>query len=111
MVVVGGGIAGLTATYEARKLADRAGLELETTILEAGPRVGGKLFTERKGAVALEWGADSFVAAKSGARELANELGLEVVPPGPRARRAYVLLRGEDRKSTRLNSSHRCTSY
>ena len=38
MVVVGGGIAGLTAAYEARKLADRAGLELETTILEAGPQ-------------------------------------------------------------------------
>ena len=91
MVVVGAGIAGLAGAYEARKLADAAGLPLEITILESEPRAGGKIFTERIDGLPFEWGPDSFVASKPAARELATELGLDLLAPAPQAERAYVL--------------------
>src|SRR3954463_13437231 len=89
MVVVGGGIAGLAAAYE----ATRAGAEV--TILEAEERVGGKLRTESIDGTALEWGPDSFVASKPAAAELARELGLELAAPSPAASSAYLLVGGE----------------
>src|SRR5919198_662846 len=91
MVVVGAGIAGLAGAYEARKLAALSGLPLEVTILEGEPRAGGKVFTERIDGMALEWGPDSFVAAKPEALELASELGLELLAPSPEAGRAFVV--------------------
>jgi protoporphyrinogen/coproporphyrinogen III oxidase len=93
LVVVGGGIAGLSAAWEARHVADERGLSLEITLLEQEPRVGGKILTERAEGIALEWGPDSFLASKPAARELAEELGLALVRPLDSARRAFVLKR------------------
>jgi protoporphyrinogen/coproporphyrinogen III oxidase len=94
LVVVGGGIAGLSAAWEARRVADERGLSLEITLIEREPRVGGKILTERAEGIALEWGPDSFLASKPAARELADELGLGVIHPLDSARRAYLLTRG-----------------
>ena len=41
VVVVGGGIAGLTALYRIRQQSP----ETETILLEASPRIGGKILT------------------------------------------------------------------
>jgi len=95
LVVVGGGIAGLSAAWEARRLATERGLALDITVLERDARVGGKLMTERAEGIALEWGPDSFLASKPAARELAEGLGLSLVRPLDSARRAYLLQRGE----------------
>ena len=95
LVVVGAGIAGLVAAYEARTIAGRTGIDLHTTILEAEPRAGGKLFTEHEGGTALEWGPDSFLASKPAARELAEVLGLELVQQLPESMRAFLLLDGD----------------
>ena len=94
LVVVGGGIAGLTAARTARKESAAAGLDVGITVVEAADRLGGKLWTERVDGAALEWGPDSFLASKPEARELARELGLEVVPVQPAAARAFLLLSG-----------------
>ena len=94
-MVVGGGIAGLAAAWEARRLATEHDLELKITLLEASERFGGKLRTERDEGIALEWGPDSFLASKPAARELAAELGLELVEPLASARRAYLLTGGD----------------
>ena len=79
VVVVGGGVAGLTAAYRLTLAADAPAV----TVLEAGPRVGGKLGTARVGDLELEAGADSFLARKPWAVELCRELGLgkDLVPP------------------------------
>ena len=95
LVVVGGGIAGLSAAWEARRLAAERGEDVQITVLEAEPRAGGKLWTEQADGISLEWGPDSFLASKPAARELAEELGLELVEPLPNARRAYLLSGGE----------------
>jgi oxygen-dependent protoporphyrinogen oxidase len=81
VVVVGGGITGLTAAY--RLAGHSNGRPLEVTILEASSRLGGKIRTAELAGMQVEEGADSFVVRKPWAVELARELGLEnelVVP-------------------------------
>jgi oxygen-dependent protoporphyrinogen oxidase len=94
LVVVGGGIAGLAATRAARRDAPDA----EVTVLEAADRLGGKIRTELVGGAALEWGPDSFLASKPWARDLAADLGLDLVPMQPAAARAFLLLDGRLRR-------------
>jgi oxygen-dependent protoporphyrinogen oxidase len=70
VVVVGGGVTGLVA---ARDLL-QAGVDV--AIVEASPRLGGKVQTERVDGFVVEGGPDSFVAGKQTVLELADELGL-----------------------------------
>ncbi|MHB8892477.1 MAG: protoporphyrinogen oxidase [Candidatus Limnocylindrales bacterium] len=70
VLVVGGGITGLVA---ARALA-RDGIPV--TLAEAGPRLGGKVATERVDGFTIEHGPDSFLATRPAAISLARELGL-----------------------------------
>lgn len=81
IVVIGGGIAGLsTAWYLQKSQAD--GVNLRYTVLEQTDRWGGKVLTEQVEDVApepfiVEGGPDSFLAAqKPWAMQLAKELGL-----------------------------------
>ncbi|HEU4513660.1 MAG TPA: protoporphyrinogen oxidase [Nocardioidaceae bacterium] len=73
VVVVGGGITGLTAAY--RLLRSRP--DVAVTLVEAAPRLGGKIVTEHVDGFAVEGGPDSLVTFKPQAVALARELGLE----------------------------------
>ncbi len=95
LVIIGGGIAGLAAARQARAQAAAARSTLRITLLEASPQLGGKLRTIEADGVPLELGADSFLAAKPAAADLARDLGLELMAPGPLASRTYLLLGGE----------------
>jgi protoporphyrinogen oxidase len=44
-VVVGGGVCGLAAAHALLRRAAEAGLPLDLTVVEAGPRFGGKIVT------------------------------------------------------------------
>jgi protoporphyrinogen/coproporphyrinogen III oxidase len=82
LVIVGGGIAGLSAAWYAQQEARRQGVELQLTVLESSNRWGGKIYTEGAdgngdGALILEMGADAFLTRKPWALVLARELGLE----------------------------------
>lgn len=72
VIVVGGGIAGLTAAY---RLSKAPGLEVE--LLEASPRAGGAIATTREHGCLLEHGPDCFLAIKPAGVALCSELGLE----------------------------------
>jgi protoporphyrinogen/coproporphyrinogen III oxidase len=84
VVVIGGGISGLTTAYRL------AAAGVDVTVHEASDRPGGKLATTQVGDLRLETGADSFVARKPWAVDLCRELGLagELVSPG--AKGAYL---------------------
>jgi oxygen-dependent protoporphyrinogen oxidase len=71
-VVVGGGIAGLSAAWELR---DR-----DVLLLEAGDRLGGRLRSDRRGEYRLNYGAHLFPAPGSLVASMADECGLETVP-------------------------------
>ena len=70
VLVVGGGITGLVA---ARALALDG---IPVALAEAGPRLGGKVATERVDGFTIEHGPDSFLATRPAAISLARELGL-----------------------------------
>ena len=81
VIVIGGGITGLTAAYEIQRRGHRA------IVLEASPRAGGLILTEHADGFTIEAGPDSLLASKPAAIDLARELGLEermqtVRPPG-----------------------------
>ncbi|MBF4764152.1 protoporphyrinogen oxidase [Nocardioides islandensis] len=78
-VVVGGGIAGLTA---ARELA-AAGREV--VVLEGSPRIGGKLLTAEVAGVSVDVGAESMLARRPEGMGLAREVGLGLVHPASTA--------------------------
>jgi oxygen-dependent protoporphyrinogen oxidase len=89
VLVVGGGITGLAA---ARSLSLSG---VTVTLLEAGPRLGGKVATERVDGFLLEHGPDSFLATRPAAVRLARELGLGDDLVGTRDPRAvYIRHRG-----------------
>lgn len=85
MVVVGGGIAGLTAAHALR---DR-----DVVVLEAGERAGGRILSEPRGEVWLNFGAHVFGGRESASGRLLEQLGVRVEPvPG---RLAAVSLNGK----------------
>lgn len=76
VVVVGGGISGLSAAYYVQTKAAASGVTIATTLLEASPRFGGKISTLRQDGFVIEGGPDSFLTQKPWALELCRELGL-----------------------------------
>ena len=95
IAVIGGGISGLVAAYDLAK-ARRAGASIEEYLVEAGPRLGGALRTERVSGCLVEAGADSFLTEKREAAELCRELGLgdELVGSNDAQRGTHILHRG-----------------
>jgi oxygen-dependent protoporphyrinogen oxidase len=85
VVVVGAGITGLTAAYE----LTRRGVPV--AVLEASPRAGGLIRTERADGFTIEAGPDSLLAAKPAGLELVRELGLEADVLRVRTPGAFVL--------------------
>lgn len=93
VIVVGGGITGLTTAYELSKRG------LSVAVLEAAARTGGLIRTDRVDGFTIEAGPDSVLVSKPAALELAHELGLGdevqyVRTPGAfvlRGRRLYRL--------------------
>ncbi len=88
VVVVGGGIAGLTAAY---LLAEDP--TLDVLLLEGSPRVGGKLRLAEVAGVTVDVGAEAMLNRRPEGVELARELGLEIVHPTSASSRLWT--RGE----------------
>jgi oxygen-dependent protoporphyrinogen oxidase len=95
IVVIGGGITGLTAAYYLQKQIDGKDLPWRITLLEKSDRFGGKIHTERVGDLLIERGADSFLARKLPIIQLIQDLGIEneLVGTNPATRRNYILHR------------------
>jgi oxygen-dependent protoporphyrinogen oxidase len=88
VVIVGGGISGLSTAHAVLELDPSA----ELVLLEQAPRVGGSIITERPAGFILDAGPDSWVATKPQATALAKRLGLddELIGTIPENRRALI---------------------
>jgi len=91
VVVIGGGISGLTAAYRLSIASE----PLDVTLVEASPRLGGKIRTTSFGGVPVDEGADAFLARVPWAVDLCRELGLDDRLISPSGEGAFLLSRGK----------------
>ncbi|MCU1395408.1 MAG: hemY [Ilumatobacteraceae bacterium] len=91
VVVVGGGITGLTAAYRLTKTAPDA----HVVLLEAGDRLGGKIHSSPFAGIAgLDEAADAFLTRVPWAMALVKELGIDGELTSPAAASANVWWNG-----------------
>lgn len=94
-VVIGGGIAGLSAAYYLHKNASQQAMPFSIHVYEQSQDFGGKISTERLDGFVIEGGPDTFVTTKPWAVELCRELGIADSLQGtnPRLKKTYILHR------------------
>lgn len=77
VVIVGGGITGLTTAYYLQQKAKAQNEQLDIVLIEASLRLGGKIHTVRKNGFIIERGPESFFDTDSSIRSLARDLNIE----------------------------------
>lgn len=89
ILVVGGGISGLTIAYRLQQLLPIADIE----VWEANQRLGGAVWTETENGFTIEHGPNGFLDNKSSLLNLAHELGLgpRLIPGSEAARKNRFL--------------------
>lgn len=95
VVIVGGGITGLSAAFYMQKEAREKGLPLDVLLVEASNRLGGKIQTVRRDGFIIERGPDSFLIRKKSIGILAEELGIEDELVRNATGQAYIFLNGQ----------------
>lgn len=96
VIIVGGGIVGLSTAYYLQEEARAAGQPLTYTLLEGEPSLGGNIITEHVDGFVVEGGPDCFLSRKPWAAELCRRLGLgdELMDTNDARRKVFVLNRG-----------------
>ncbi|MGA2643819.1 MAG: protoporphyrinogen oxidase [Candidatus Sulfotelmatobacter sp.] len=94
IAIIGGGISGLTAAFTLEEQR-RAG-EIEYSLYESSPRLGGVLRTENVDGCLVEAGPDSFITEKPWAADLCRRLGLgdQLIGSIDADRKTYIFVRG-----------------
>lgn len=93
VVIIGGGITGLAAAHRVLERSRELGRQIDLTMLDAGPRVGGIVQTHERAGFLLESGPDSFISEKPAAVELAKRLGIEshLIETNDDHRRSFIV--------------------
>ncbi|HKR02355.1 MAG TPA: protoporphyrinogen oxidase [Pyrinomonadaceae bacterium] len=96
IVVIGGGISGLAAAHRLSEQSAQSKNPPEIILLEASPRTGGVIRTERRDGFLLEGGPDSFISEKPEGIELAQRIGLssKLIETSPTHRRSFIVRKG-----------------
>lgn len=94
IAIIGGGISGLSAAFHLEK-ARAAGAPLEYALIEAAPRLGGSMFSERVDGCLIEGGPDSFLTEKPWASQLCRELGIDgsLIGSNDHLRKTYIVVK------------------
>jgi protoporphyrinogen/coproporphyrinogen III oxidase len=95
VMVIGGGITGLSAMYELNKWKKEHSSDVRLILAEGSRELGGKLKTKRDSSFLMEEGADSLVARKVTEMSFIKELGLEKEVVYNTAGRSYIYVDGE----------------
>ena len=96
VIVIGGGITGLSAAHRLAELGSSRNLNLDILLLEKSDRVGGVISTIERDGFTIEEGPDSFITSKPWGLNLSSRLGLdnELIETNRDKRRTFVLLHG-----------------
>ncbi|WP_430787775.1 protoporphyrinogen oxidase [Virgibacillus flavescens] len=101
IVIVGGGITGLSAAYYLQKEIREQNLPYQVKLVEASDRLGGIIRTEKKDGFTIERGPDSFLSRKTPAVKLAAEVGLDDQLVRNSTGQAYILVKNKLHKIPR----------
>ncbi|MBI4445262.1 MAG: protoporphyrinogen oxidase [Acidobacteria bacterium] len=95
--IVGAGISGLAGAYFLQKESRHHNLDLQITLLEKSPDLGGVIRSESVQGLLLEAGPECFISSKTAALRLAEELGLteEIIETRPEGRQVFVVQSGK----------------
>ncbi len=100
VVVLGGGISGLSFAFELQRLAKGAGRALDLTVLERGARAGGKIQSEQAEGFLLEAGPNGYLDSRTAVVDLVQRLGLgeRTLAADEASARRFVILGGRLRE-------------
>ena len=100
VVVVGGGVAGLTVAYELAERSQRLGDGVRVLCLESSDRPGGNIRSERVDGFTCEAGPTGFLDNAPATITLARRLGLadRMIRAKPGAANRYIFRKGKLRK-------------
>jgi oxygen-dependent protoporphyrinogen oxidase len=96
IIIIGGGVTGLSTAYFLKEKSRELGIEINCTLIEASDRLGGKIVTDRIGDFIIEGGPDSFLSQKPWGITLCRKLGLmdQLVSTHPVHKAIYILSHG-----------------
>ena len=97
VVIVGGGISGLSAAHCLCEFKRERKLDWDITVLEAGNRFGGVIETKMDNGFLFEDGPDCFLSEKPWAVDLCKRIGLaqELIETRKEARRSFICRNGK----------------
>lgn len=96
VVIIGGGISGLSTALYLKEQAQASGHEIEYLLIEKGERLGGNIRTEKMDGFLIEGGPDCFLSEKPWAAQLCRHLGLgdQIMPTTEENKGTFVLSKG-----------------
>ncbi|QOX77744.1 protoporphyrinogen oxidase [Trichlorobacter lovleyi] len=97
VLVIGGGISGLSTAWLLDKRAREAGISLDLCLLEQEQQPGGKIKSVREEGFLCEWGPNGFLDSKPQTLELCAALGItdRLHRSNDNARKRYIFTGGE----------------
>lgn len=97
VVVVGGGISGLSTAWLLQDAAKTAGVALEVTVLEQADQTGGKIRSTREAGFLCEWGPNGFLDSKPHTLDLCTRLGIahQLLRSNDTARKRFIYSEGQ----------------
>jgi oxygen-dependent protoporphyrinogen oxidase len=100
LVIVGGGVSGLSAAWAARRALDGADEAFEIVVLERDAEIGGKLRTLRRDGYLVEAGPTSYLDDSEPLDALIRDLSLDAhrCPASLTAQRRFLVMNGKLRE-------------
>jgi oxygen-dependent protoporphyrinogen oxidase len=96
IIVIGGGISGLSAAWRLQQISQKSGAPVDLQLLEGSSLIGGSLQSTARDGFLLEAGPDCFISEKPRGIGLCRELGLDgdLIGTRPEYRRSFILRDG-----------------
>jgi oxygen-dependent protoporphyrinogen oxidase len=95
VVVIGGGITGLSTVYYLQQAMKASSLNIRIVLVEASDKLGGKINTLHDGEFIIETGADSIVTRKPNMAPLIDELNLREEVVYNATGKSFIYVNGE----------------
>jgi len=97
IIIIGGGVSGLSAAWLLRSKAAAAGKKLEITLLEKEPRLGGKMLSIKADGYTCEWGPNGFLDSKPQTLDLCRAIGVSdnLHRSNDNARKRFIFSEGQ----------------